>query len=150
MTRLCFTLIFLISTAAFAETCFKAVTKIPAESKIPEIVCVKSAMVQLVDPGFPNAPFYEAIVVSSVGTFSDKARPTGQKAPYRFSVAQSLVREIDWACGEFYSSQINVAFNADAQGKTISPSLQVYGEIQSSPDRCHSSTTSEMIEFSKF
>jgi hypothetical protein len=149
MTRLCLTLSLLISSVSFAETCFKAVTEIPVESKIPETICISSAQLNLVDPGFPKAPYYEAVVVSSLGTLSELANPKEHKAPYRLSVTKNLVREIDWACGEFYASQINVTFNADAQGKTISPSLQVYGEILSSPDRCHSSTTNERIEFSR-
>ena len=149
MTRLFLTLSLLLSTAALAETCFKAVTEIPVESKIPETICINSAQLNLVDPGFPKAPYYEAVVVSSLGTLSELANPKEHKAPYRFGVIKTLVEQNDWGCGEYYASQVNVTFDTNARGKTIDQSLRVYGEILFSSDRCHMSTQSEILEFSQ-
>lgn len=149
MTRMLIAVTLLISTATFAETCFRAVTAIPVESKIPETVCIKSAQINLVTPGFPKAPYYEAVVVSSLGTLSALAKPYEQKAPYRLLVTKNLIEQNDWSCDEYYASDLNITFDTDAQGKTSEQSIRVYGETQFTSDRCHLTTVSEVIEFSR-
>jgi hypothetical protein len=137
------------STFSFAETCFKAVNPIPAGSSLPDVVCINSFGLNLVDPGFPEAPYYSASAVTSVGEMTMKANlKKSSKAPYDLVLQKTFVSE-GGNCDSVYRSLVSVNFKVDENGKTILPSLKVSGLIGKAHDSCEDRISWEQLEYQK-
>lgn len=125
------------SVSGFASTCFKAVDAISKKSQLPEVVCVDSYNVDLVVPELPASPYYQATVVTDLGTLvRDNLYFRGNKDTYTVETEKNFVRE-GGACERSYSSAISFKIELNKNAKVIENSLSVEGVIATSPDSCH-------------
>jgi hypothetical protein len=140
----------LLSGNVLAETCFKA-DKLPSvESQLPATVCVQNTKFELIIPGLPKNPFYQATVASSVGSKKTEVRFYDfQKAPFKVSVELPVHEDTYGGCSYTYNSSIVVSFLVDEKGNTLENSLSVSALEEESNDPCHMHENETVTNYSR-